>query len=396
MAGALDGIRIVDVTTVLMAPLATRMLADHGADVIKIEHPDGDTMRQGRPGRSPGMPGVILELYRNTRSVALDLGTESGAEAVLRLAETADVFVTNIRPAGLDRLGLGPEVVRSRVPGVIYCHATGFGTDGPYSGRPAYDDVIQAGSGQAWLGAELHGEPEYVPSLLADKVGGLTILQAILAALVHRERTGRGQLVEVPMFETMVAFNLVEHARGHTLDPPIGDFGYARLFAAARRPFPTADGWICVLPYTDDNWRDLFEFGGRPELAAVAAAKDQHSNVTEVDEVCSMVAEVTPAHTTAEWLAFCAEVSIAAMPVNDLSVISDDPHIAAVELVQTREHPTEGRYRYVRDSVRYSDTDTELRRPAPALGEHTGEVLAEIGYSDEEIRRLSPSPESQR
>jgi len=388
VAGALDGIRVIDVTSVLMAPLATRMLADHGADVVKIEQLGGDAMRRGRPGRNPGMPGILLDLFRNTRSVALDIRSTDGLEAARRMVDGADVFVTNVRAGGLDRLGLAPDVVRSRNPGLVYCWATGFGSDGPYAGRAAYDDVIQAGSGQAWLGGQLHGEPEYVPALIADKVGGLTIAQAVLAALLHRERTGQGQLVEVPMFETMVAFNLIEHARGHALDPPIGDFGYARLFTLARRPFPTADGWICILPYDERQWRDFFTFADRPELADRAAAKDQHSRIDDVEEVCGLVAEVTPDHTTAVWLSFCADRSIAAMAVNDLSTIQEDEHVDAVGLIETRTHPTEGPYRYVRDPVRYTATDTGLRRPAPRLGEHTDEVLAEVGYSAAEVADL--------
>ena len=391
MEGALDGIRVVDITTVLMAPLATRMLADHGADVIKIEHPAGDAMRAGKPARNAGMPGVVLNLFRNKRSVALDLKHPDGLEAGLRIVDTADVLVTNIRPAGLRRLGLDHEVVLARSPSVVYCSAIGFGENGPYAGRPAYDDVIQAGSGQAWLGSTLHGEPEYAPSLFADKVGALTILQAVLAALVYRARTGLGQHIEVPIFETMVAFNLVEHQRGHTFEPPLGDFGYARLLTPARRPFRTADGWICLLPYNAENWRDLFTFGGRPELADEACTKDQHSSKDDVEALCELVEAVSATKSTAEWMQFCSQRSIAAMPVNDLSQIDEDPHIDRVGLVETAEHPTEGPYRYVRDSVRYSINETGLRRHAPALGKHTSEILAEAGYSAAEIDELISS-----
>jgi len=386
--GALDGVRVVDLTTVLMGPLATRMLADHGADVIKVEPPSGDPTRNSLPARHTGMSGFAMNLHRNKRSVVLDLKHPEGRRAAHLLMGSADVVITNVRRAALDRLDLGPAVLRREHPGLIFCIANGFGSDGPYAGRAAYDDVIQAASGLAWLIGEVQGEPGYVPSVVADKVSGLTIVQAVLAALLHRERTGEGQEIEVPMFETLVAFNLVEHLRGMTFEPPIGPFGYDRVLSRFRRPFRTADGWACLIPYTDANWRSFFAFCRQPDLATDPRFVDHNARIAHVDELYCIVDELAGGHTTAEWMTFCAEASVPAAPVLDLSRAEEDPHLDAVGLISREEHPTEGTYRHVRDPVLYAATPTALRRHAPRLGQHTSEVLAELGYGPAVISDL--------
>ncbi len=389
--GALHGIRVVDLTTVMMGPLAARILGDHGADVVRIESLEGDTTRNSPPFRHPGMSASALNLQRNKRSVSLDLKDPAGRRAAFELMTGADVVVTNMRRGALERLGLDSATVRTARPEVIYCVANGYGSTGPYADRPAYDDAIQAASGSAWLMGRMLGEPRYLPTIVADKVVGMALAQAVLAALVHRLRTGEGQTVEVPMFETMVAFNLVEHHRGHTFEPPIGPVGHERVLSDRRRPCRSKDSWIGILPYTDAHWRDFFAIAGRPELATDPRFTGFNNRLANIDAAYGFIAEVCPTRTTADWLAACDAHSIPAMAVLDLNDAAADPQLAAVGLLEVVDHPSEGPYRYVRDATSFSSSPTGLFRNAPRLGEHTAEVLSEIGWSDTEIAALLAS-----
>ncbi len=386
--GALAGIRVIDLTTVLMGPMATRMLGDHGADVIRVETTSGDSTRNGIPSRHFGMSGFSLNLQRNKRSLSIDLKREAGRQVMLDLVATADVLVTNMRAGALTRLGLDEASVNAVNPALIYCRANGFASKGPYGNKAAYDDAIQAASGLAGLFTATNGRPTYVPSVIADKVTGLHVVQAVMAALIHRYRTGSGQNIEVPMFETMVSFNLVEHLRGAAFEPPEGPFGYERLLSPARRPYSTADGFICLLPYTDDNCRDFFDFIGRSDLADDERFSTHNARVAHTSELYDLIAEAAQTKTTEVWIEFCDKVSIPAAKVMELSDFADDPHLAEVELVQIAHHPSEGDYRYIRDPVIYSDSPTELRRHAPRLGEHSAELLGELGYDTEKISAL--------
>ena len=386
--GALDGIRIIDLTTVLMGPMATRMLGDHGADVIRVEPTTGDSTRNGLPSRNPGMSGFSLNLQRNKRSLSVDLKHDRGKEVVLELAKTADVLVTNMRAEALTRLGLDEGSVTSINPSLIYCRANGFSADGPYKDKAAYDDAIQAASGLAGLFTATTGRPNYVPAVIADKVTGLHIVQAVMAALIHRYRTGVGQHIEVPMFETMVSFNLVEHLRGAAFEPPEGPFGYERLLTPARKPYETADGFVALLPYTDKNYEDFFNFIERPELAVTDRFATHNARVANTAELYGLIADAAQLKTTAVWLEFCDRVSIPAAAVLDLANLEDDPHLSQVDLVHVTDHPTEGKYRYVRDPVRYSESATGLHRHAPRLGEHSIELLLELGYNDDQISEM--------
>ena len=386
--GALVGIRVIDLTTVLMGPMATRMLGDHGADVIRVETTSGDSTRNGLPSRHPGMSGFSLNLQRNKRSLSVDLKHEAGLQVILDLIATADVFVTNMRSSALERLGLDEVSINAVNPALIYCRANGFSSEGPYGTKAAYDDAIQAASGLAGLFTATNGRPTYVPSVIADKITGLHVVQAVMAALIHRYRTGSGQNIEVPMFETMVSFNLVEHLRGAAFEPPEGPFGYERLLSPARRPYSTSDGFICLLPYTDGNFRDFFNFIERPNLVEDERFSTHNARVVHTSELYDLIAEVAQTKTTDVWIEFCDRVSIPAAKVMDLSEFADDPHLAEVKLVQIAHHPTEGDYRYVRDPVIYSESTTELRLHAPRLGQHSAELLRELGYDSETISAL--------
>lgn len=389
--GALDGVRIVDLTTILMGPLATRMLGDHGADVIRVESENGDSSRNSAPQRSPAMSAFSLNLQRNKRSIVLDLKHQDGLEAMLALCDGADVLVTNMRRAALERLGLDADSLRARNPDLIYCSANGYGSGGRYADKAAYDDAIQAGSGLAGLFKEPTGAPAYVPSVVVDKTVGVHIVQAVLAALFHRERHGGGQYVEVPMFETMVAFNIVEHHRGQTFEPPLGPFGYERLMTSERRPYPTADGWLCMVPYTDKNWRDFFAFIGQPELIEDDRFSTHNQRTIHTDVLYGMLGEHAPSYTTAEWVEFCDRVSIPAMPVLDLAEVGDEPHLNDVGLIEVQTHPTEGDYRVVNDPIVFSESPTGIRRHSPRLGQHTRELLGEAGFADADIERILAS-----
>jgi crotonobetainyl-CoA:carnitine CoA-transferase CaiB-like acyl-CoA transferase len=389
--GPLAGIRILDLTSVIMGPFATHILADMGADVIKVESPEGDSLRHYEPLRSPGMAGNILNLHRNKRSIVLDLKRGECRAALNRLIETADVFVHNLRPQAIARLGYGYEQVRAIKPDIVYCGAYGFGAGGPYSEKPAYDDLIQAGSGVAALYGEVHGEPAYVPTVICDKLTGQAIAYAILAALFQRVRGGGGQAVEVPMLETTIEFNLAEHMYGSAFEPPLGKPGFKRLLSKERKPYRTRDGYACILPYSDRNWQDFYDFTGRTEYRDDPRFRRLSDRVQNIGILYAMIEEEAPKHATSEWVAFCDRANIPCMPVLSLEELPEDPHVKAVRLFGIEQHPTEGPYRSVRSPVTFGAAPFRIRRHAPRLGEHTAEVLAEAGFSQDEIERLSPA-----
>ena len=382
--GPLGGIRILDLTSVIMGPFATHILADLGADVIKVESPEGDSLRHYEPLRNPGMAGNIL----NKRSIMLDLKRADCRAALNRLIETADVFVHSLRPKAIERLGYGYEPVRATKPDIIYCGAYGFGAQGPYSDKPAYDDLIQAGSGVAALYGNVHGEPAYVPTVICDKLAGQAIAYAVLAALFQRARGGGGQAIEVPMLETTIEFNLAEHMCGSAFLPPLGEPGFKRLLSKQRKPYRTQDGYACILPYSDRNWQDFYEFTGRVEFKRDPRFRRLSDRVQNIGILYEMIEQEAPRRTTAEWIAFCDRVSVPCMPVLSLGDLPEDPHVKAVGLFGTAEHPSEGRYRTVRNPVSFSAAPFRIRRHAPRLGEHTAEVLAEAGFSSREIDEL--------
>jgi crotonobetainyl-CoA:carnitine CoA-transferase CaiB-like acyl-CoA transferase len=389
MSGPLAGIRILDLTTVLLGPLATQIMGDMGADVIKVEAPEGDITRQVTPLRNPGMGAMFLNANRNKRSLALDLKHPDARAALLRLIAGTDVFVHSMRPKALDRLGLGWETLRALNPGLIFCGAYGFREGGPYAGKPAYDDIIQAASGVAVL--QGGDEPRYAGMVLADKTTALTVVYAVTMALFERERSGRGQAIEVPMLETLVAFVMAEHLDGRTFEPPLGTAGYARVLAPHRRPYRTLDGHIGILPYTSAQWRRFFELADRPQMLEDPRVVDAVERSRHIGELYALVAEIMPERSTADWLAALDQADIPAMPVNGPDDLFDDPHLAATGFFGVMEHPTEGTLRTLGIPVGFSDTPGSIRRPAPRLGEHSRELLAEAGLDAEALDGLIAS-----
>lgn len=389
-SGALEGVRVIDLTTILMGPLACRMLADHGADVIQIVPPSA---QEAVVGDDEGIGGIALDIHRNKRSIKLDLKSDRDRRAMWDLIGTADVLVTNMRAAALVRLGLSADDVRRRYPRLIYCLANGYGPGGPYASRAAYDDAIQALSGFAALSGMIDGEPRYAPSVIADKVCSLFIVQAVMAALLNRQIRDEGQTIMVPMFETMVAFNMVEHLRGAALLPPKGTPGYTRLLNRERRPYRSADGWVALLPYSAANWQDFFTIIGSSELAKDSKFSTHSSRMQNAEALYRVVANAAPMKTTEEWISICDEYSIPCNPVLGFSELLSDPHLEAVQLLQEKTHPTEGAYRYVRDPVGYDTLDTALRLHSPVPGEHTYDVMRELGWGDNDIQSLSATSE---
>jgi crotonobetainyl-CoA:carnitine CoA-transferase CaiB-like acyl-CoA transferase len=388
MPGPLVGVRVVDLTTVLFGPYCTQIMAEMGADVIKVEPPGGDISRQVGPARNPGMAGGHLARARGKRSLVLDL-TRPAAHGVLgRLVKTADVFIHNMRPQAADKLNIAYEAIKPHNAAIVYCACVGYGRNGPYAKKPAYDDLIQGVSGFAALMQGLTGEPRYAPSVIADKVSGLTALYAIMMALFHRARTGQGQAVDVSMFECFTSFVLTEHMQGHIFDPPTGPPGYNRLLTPDRKPYPTADGHVCVLPYSDRHWRRFFEIVGRPDVAADPRFQTVASRTQNIAALYRIVGEEMTKRKTADWLQAFESADIAAMPMNTLADLYTDPHLQATGLFETMEHPSEGKIRYPRSGPVFSESKPDRVSPAPRLGEHSVALLAELGFGASDIQGL--------
>jgi crotonobetainyl-CoA:carnitine CoA-transferase CaiB-like acyl-CoA transferase len=391
MAGPLTGITVLDLTTTLMGPYATQTLAEMGAEVIKLEAPEGDILRQIGPLRHPGMGPLFLNTNRGKQSIVLDLKQPEGLQAALRLAAAADVFVYSLRPQVMARLGLGYEALEAARPGIIYAGLYGYGQDGPYAAMPAYDDLLQGATGVAALNARMgDGTPRYVPLGLVDRIVGLAAANAISAALLHRARTGQGGRVDVPMFETMLPFVLGDHLGGLSFDPPLDQGGYARMLSPGRRPYRTRDGWICAVVYTDKHWRSFCAAMGMPDLVATDPRFASHgARIAHIDEILDYLSGIMATRGTAEWMDFFIAADIPAMPVNDIADLPQDPHLRATGFFETEAHPTEGPLRRPAIGPRWSACPTGERRPAPRLGADGPALLRRAGYSDDEIDRLA-------
>jgi crotonobetainyl-CoA:carnitine CoA-transferase CaiB-like acyl-CoA transferase len=371
-------VRVIDLTAMVMGPYCTQIMADMGADVIKVEPPQGDNTRYISVGPAPGMSGVFVNVNRGKRSIVLDLQTDAGTHALRTLIETADVFIHSMRAKAIDKLGFGYGDVAAINPGIVYTNCYGYGRRGPDRDRPAYDDTIQAECGLPAVQEQLTGQADYVGTIMADKVAGLTALYATMMALFHRVRTGDGQEVEVAMFETMASFVLVEHANGALFDPPLGPAVYPRTVAPNRRPYRTSDGYIAALIYNDKHWKAFMKAVQPPW------ASDRYSTLElrapEIDTIYGLLAETMKERSTADWLALLRELEIPAAPLNTPGALFDDPHLNAVGMFETVE-TSHGAVRFPGVPTWFSRTPGRVAGPAPELGEHTAAVLRELGVA---------------
>lgn len=385
----LKGMRVLDLTSVVVGPACTWRLAQYGADIVKVENPEGDLMR-GLGGQSPTgqHSGAYLHFNRGKRNICLDLKQTEAREAIDRLVASADVIVANMRPQALERLGLDPATVRARHPDKIYCLITGYGTDGPYAGRPTYDSVVQGVTGMAGLMLARDGAPAYVPLLICDHVAGEIAAGAILAAIVERRIHGTGCSIEVPMFETMATFVLQEHLAQHSFDPPVGPPGDQRLLSPHNKPVKTADGWISFTINTDAQVRAFLKATDREPLLEDARFTSVAARARHVAEWFAVRGAPLPARTTADWLERLQAADIAAQPCHTLETLQHDPHLEAVGLIGFEQHPTEGRTAALRSSVRFEGAYPSRRAPAQPRGADTRELLRELGYRDDAIEAM--------
>ncbi|TQR12274.1 CaiB/BaiF CoA transferase family protein [Psychrobacillus soli] len=378
MSGPLEGIKVLDLTSVVMGPYCTLMLGDMGADVIKVENPSGDTTRYLGPAKNRGMGSLFLHLNRNKRSVSLDLKSVDDREILIELVREADVFVHTMRPQSMERLGLSYRELKEVNRRLIYCGMYGFSKEGPYGERPAYDDIIQGASGIAAAQGEVSGAPQYLATVLADKTAGLVGLSSILAAIYRRELSGEGQEIEVPMFETMVSYTMMEHMYGKTFSPPIGSSYYSRVTSSYRKPYKTIDGYIGVMIYNDKQWQSFFNVSEQSNLQDDI----RFSNITErtknIDFVYGTIEDIMATKTTNEWLNILEEADIPCTKINTPDSLFEDPHLLATEFFKSTQHPTEGDIWEMKFPVNFSGTPTSIQRHAPNLGEHNEEIMKAI------------------
>ena len=391
MTGPLDGVRVIDLTNTVLGPIGTQILGDAGADVIKVEPPGGDLVRYIGPRRSHGMGAYFLNLNRNKRSVVLDLKRAPARDALSKLIANADVFVHNMRPAAAERLGIDYATLGPRHPRLIHASASGFRVHSSRGDEPAYDDIIQGMSGMASLNGRAAGAdgPRYVPMVLADKVSGTVLASSISMALYARERSGCGQALHVPMLDTVLAFMLPEHLWGATIDDAEAGLGYTRMLTPQRRPYPTADGHLCLIAVTDAQWARFLRVIERPELITDPRFTGTTARSANIDFVYGEVAAALRRHTTAEWFLRLAEADIPHGPANSLEDLLEDAYLRETDFFRSVEHPTEGATKTLAIPVQYSGTPATIRRLAPGLGEHTAEVLSEVGFDAAAIAAIA-------
>lgn len=387
MTGPLDGVKIIDLSNMLMAPYATQILGDMGANVIKVEAPGGDAVRGIGPSRNPGMGPIYLNCNRSKRSILLDLKQKEGHQALLDLLKDADVLVYNRRPQVMARLGLSYETVSKINPRIIYAGLFGYSQNGPYAHKPAFDDLIQGAIAIPTMSQTAYGgEPTYAPTAIVDRGVGLWAVGQINAALFQQARSGRGQRIDIPMFEMMASFVLADHLAGQTFDPPLGPAGYTRMLNPDRRPYRTLDGYVCVMVYTDQHWLSFYRALGREaDLDNDPRFRNLSTRTENISAIYGELATLLLTRTTKDWLKLFDDADVPAMPLHTLDSLLEDPHLKAINFFTSMEHPSEGRLRDMAVPGSWSETQPARTRHAPQLGEHSLEILHEIGYSEEHI-----------
>jgi len=386
MSGPLTGVRVLDMTTALSGPVSTHILGDMGADIIKVEPPEGDSIRDLGPARHRGMGAMFMHTNRSKRSIVLDLKIEAGRGAFLRLLSQTDVFVCNIRPKAMARLGLAYDQTVALNPELIYVNIVGYGSHGPYGEKPAYDDLIQAAAGIASLRAP--ADPaRYAPIALADRISGILAANAVLGALYHRAAKGKGQHIEIPMFESIASLVLADHMAGATFDPPVGPPVFHR-YASIRRPFQTQDGFLCMMVLTDRQWREFFATVGRPEVMQDERFSTMANRSGHLEELYATVSEILASRPTDHWLACLEAADIPVARIETMESLLVHPHLRQTGFFEMIDHPTEGRVRSMARTSTWSVTQPEATRHTPRLGEHSREILAEAGFSEEEAQSL--------
>ena len=387
---ALEGIKIIDMTSVLFGPYASQKLADYGAEVIKVEAPEGDSTRYTGDHHEPGLSAIFLGVNRNKKSICLDLKQPEALAALLMLIDQADVFMHSVRPQKMAALGLDHETLLARCPTLIYAGLHGFGNNGAYSGQPAYDDVIQGLSGVADLMTRQSGTPRYLPTVAADKTCGLVATHAILAALLQKARTGQGQFIEIPMFETMTSFVMVEHFYGHHLPDISDEIGYPRALTPWRKPYQTNDGYVCMMPYTDKHWASFFNGTGNPALATDERFATMAMRTKHIAALYETAGAIVAGDCTAFWLSFCEKYEIPGAAINRLEDLESDPHLLSVDFFQDLLDEQGRRYRFTRNPVRMQKSHVQPKLP-PRLGADTRETLLAAGLPVENVNALIAS-----